>query len=195
MKKIIAFVIALLLMFSLCACGNSENEEVTLNTETEETNGNVGNEQAANDSEEGEANIAGKYEVWIRSGDILEKTYKKFLWSDHWTGSGWVSADGVPLRFELPELESEIPEIHYCDDFEIIYGENVSYGSLSVYDENYEMIHMSASQEVLGSLQEGTYYLAVSVKVQGRYIEKEKKYEYSGYDCVCKLLVDGEASE
>jgi hypothetical protein len=54
---------------------------------------------------------------------------------------------------------------------------------LAEYD---EVDHLTYLKE----LPEGTYYVGIAVAKQGRYIEKESKYEYSGFDCVFKLVVE-----
>ncbi len=88
------------------------------------------------------------------------------------------------------EVCNELPQIlFYSDVFEIYYKDKVEFVSLSVYSSDFERIYRNAGQEVLNDLAQGTYYLIINVKKQGKYVESEEKYEYTGYECVYKMVV------
>ena len=164
MKKLIALVLALALMFSFGGCANIENNK---------------NDIIVDDSL-----------ILVQSVDALEKPYENFLWAEKWSENGWVSGDGMSISHKLSDINKEIPQITYGDDFEIHYGEGVEFISLSVYNSDFDIIHHNVQQDVLHTLEEGTYYLAITVKVQGEYIEADEKYEYSGYECAYKLVIN-----
>ena len=174
MKKLTALVLALALMLSFGGCANIEN-----NKDTDAPNSDQTKPVIVNDSL-----------ILVQSVDALEKPYENFLWAENWSENGWVSADGMSISHKLSDIAKEIPQITYGDDFEIHYGEGVEFISLSVYNSDFDRIHHNVQQEVLRTLEEGTYYLAITVKVQGEYFEADEKYECSGYECAYKLVIN-----
>ena len=115
MKKLIALVLALALMLSFGGCANIENNK---------------NDIIVEDSL-----------ILVQSVDALEKPYKNFLWAENWSENGWVSGDGMSISHKLCDIDKEIPQITYGDDFEIHYGE----GSRSNHKgSNYRKIAQSA---------------------------------------------------
>ena len=203
MKRILALVLALLLILPFCACGdteNKENETAQIPAETSKYDTALGSEASSEaadiqDPEQDETVIVKGSYILVQSGDTLEKPYKSFIWATNWVGSGWVSADGLSISDKFQDVYSEIPEINYCEDFAIHYEEGVELISLSVYNSNFQILDRNATLKRLATLADGTYYLVVTVKARGRYIEEEEKYEYAGYECVYKLVVADEASD
>ena len=133
--------------------------------------------------------------IVVRSADILSKPYENFLWAEEWTGYGWLSGDGTGIARKFGDIHNELPKINYEDDFEIHYREGVEFVSLSIYNSEFGQVYHNEKLEVLDELAEGTYYLVITVKVQGEYIEAEDKYEYSGYECAYKMVVANERSK
>jgi hypothetical protein len=129
--------------------------------------------------------------ILVQSGEALSKPYENFLWSKKWIEAGWISGDGMSVSHKFSGIENEIPQITYCDDFEIFYKEGVEFLSFSIYNSNFTRTHHNVKHEVLSDLEEGTYFLIITVKLQGRFIETEEKYEYSGYECVYKIHIAG----
>ena len=164
MKKLITLVLALASVLSFGGCANIENNK---------------NDIIVDDSL-----------ILVQSVDALEKPYENFLWAESWSEKGWVCADGMSISRKLSDIDKEIPQITYGDDFEIHYRKGVEFISLSVYNSDFDRIHHNVQQEVLNTLEEGTYYLAITVKVKGEYIKADKKYEYSGYECAYKLVIN-----
>lgn len=167
MKRIIALVLILGVIFSFSGCREAKNEE----------------------------NEALQNLIQVQSGDTLIKSYENFLWATMWTENGWLSLDGERISRKFSEVYSEIPQIAYCDDFEIQYREGVEFVSLSVYNSDFDIIYNNVKQEVLRDLADGTYYLVITVKEQGEYIESEEKYEYASSECVYKLVIDAGISK
>jgi hypothetical protein len=129
--------------------------------------------------------------VLVQSNNLLSKSYENFLWSKKWIEAGWISGDGMSVSHKFSVIENEIPQITYCDDFEIFYKEGIEFLSFSIYNSNFSRIYHNVKDDVLSDLEEGTYFLIINVKSQGEYIETEEKYEYSGYECVYKIHIAG----
>jgi hypothetical protein len=129
--------------------------------------------------------------ILVQSGNALSKPYENFFWSKKWIEDGWINGDGMSVSHKFSVIENEIPQITYCDDFEIFYKEGVEFLSFSIYNSNFTRTHHNVNHAVLSDLEEGTYFLIITVKLQGRFIETEEKYEYSGYECVYKIHIAG----
>lgn len=127
--------------------------------------------------------------VLIQSNGTRIPAYKHFLWAESFSEYGWLCADGASLSSAFPTVCQEIPAITYSDDFRIHCSRQVTQSSLSLYDSDFNPIHRDLEQIDFGSLSKGEYYLVVSVNVQGNYIKSQKKFESSGYECVCKLMI------
>lgn len=164
MKRIIALVLTLGVILSFSGCREAKNEE----------------------------NEALQNLIQVQSGDTISKSYENFLWAEQWSEHGWMSLDGTRISLKFSEIHNEIPQIAYGDDFEIEYKEGVELVSLSVYNSDFDIINNNAKQEELKDLAEGTYYLVVTVKEQGEYIESEEEYEYASYECAYKLVIGAE---
>jgi hypothetical protein len=119
--------------------------------------------------------------------------YLHWTWDSSWTETGWIAADALQLDYML--IAQELPTVSYHEDFAMQYEEGVSFSHMLVFDVDFEPIsHMTKYDEAgvltyLKELPEGTYYIGIAVVKQGNYIETENKHEYSGYDCVFKLVV------
>ena len=198
MKKLIALVLALAFMLSFGGCANIENNKNdisqnpidTTNPAPERITDYSIQDTDAPNSDQTKSVIVDDSLIIVQSVDALEKPYENFLWAEKWSEKGWVSGDGMSISHKLSDIDKEIPQITYGDDFEIHYGEGVEFISLSVYNSDFDRIHHNVQQEVLHTLEEGTYYLAITVKVQGEYIEADEKYEYSGYECAYKFVIN-----
>ena len=182
MKKFIASLLVAVSILGLVGCGDTERKKnETSQPATHENNFS---------SEQSELVVAEDCLVWVKSADTISKPYEKFLWENIWTGNGWLNADEISIFHELPDISKEFQQITYSDDFEIHYAEGVEFSSLSIYNSDFERIHHNVQPEVLQTLGQGTYYLVIVVSVQGKYIEAEEKYEYSGDECAYKLVLN-----
>lgn len=198
MTKLIALVLALAFVLSFGGCGNVENEENgisqnptdTTNPAPERITDSSIQDTYAPNSDQSKSVIVDDSLILVQSVDALEKPYENFLWAESWSEQGWVSGDGMSVSRKFSEVAEEIPQIiFYGDIFEIHYKDKVEFVSLSVYSHDFEMVYHNAGQEVLNDLTNGTYYLIITVKEQGEYIESDEKYEYTGYECVYKIVV------
>ncbi len=182
MKKLIALLLALVFILGLVGCGDAENREnETLQPAANENN--LSHDQT-------KSVVVEDSLILVQSNDELSKPYENFLWANTWFEHGWLNADDISIYYKLSAIHNEIPQITYSDDFEIHYKDGVEFLSVSVYDSNFDRIHHNMQQEVIHTLEQGTYYLVIVVKVQGKYIETEEKYEYSGYECAYKLVIN-----
>ena len=129
--------------------------------------------------------------VLVQSNHEFSKPYENFIWAQQWTEHGWLSADASSISHSFSEICNDIPQITYCNDFEIHYKNGVEFLSLSVYNSDFDRIHHNVNEAVLSDLADGTYYLVIKVKSQGKYVEAAEKYEYSGYECAYKLIIAG----
>ena len=128
--------------------------------------------------------------IVVHSGGADVAPYENFRWSKGWSNGGWVSADSFYLIGELEELSKAFPTITYSDDFEIHCQNNVSVTSVNIYDSSLNDIHWNMPPSVIETLSPGTYYLIITVKQQGYYVPAGKDYEYTGYDCGYKLIIE-----
>ncbi len=134
--------------------------------------------------------------ISITSNGETTLPYLYWLWGSSWTGKGFVEADALQLIYTLPDIAQELPIVSYHDDFMVQYQEGVSFSYMSIYDDSFERLYHIASYDdkdylsYLEDLPKGTYYIAIAVAERGKYIESENKYEYSGTDCVFKLVVE-----
>lgn len=174
MKKLMAFVLTFALMLSFSGCQPLDSSIQEMDDSTYEQSKPV---------------IVDDSLILVQSIDVLSKPYENFLWSEIWSEHGWLNVDGMRISYKFSDIRNEIPQITYCDDFEIHYKNGVEFLSLSVYNSAFARIYHNTKQEVLGDLTEGTYYLVITVKEQGKYIEAEEKYEYSGYECAYKIII------
>ena len=163
MKKLLVMVLALVFMLSCSGCRGDEPK------------GSVVVEDSL---------------ILVEVGDTLSKPYENFLWAETWSEHGWLSMDGTSLSRQFSEVQQEIPTIAYGNDFEIHYKEGVTFISVSVYNDAFESVYHNETQDVLKDLAEGEYYLVITVKKQGDYVEAEEKYEYSGYECAYYMKVE-----
>lgn len=126
----------------------------------------------------------------VRANGETIAAHELFLSALSWSGRGWLAADGAPAEHHLPTVAASLPTITMADDFSLEYRDNCSFYFMRVYNEAYERILPELTEpEALKTLQAGTYYISIVVKLQGDYIETEKKYESSTYSCVFKLSV------
>jgi len=117
--------------------------------------------------------------------------YVNSLWAESWTEYGWLSGDGMSVSRKFSDIQAELPPLVYHKDWEILYQDGVSFLYVSIYSEDYERLHHNEELSVLDELSAGRYYLVITVKKQGDYIEASQKHESRGYECVFALEVSG----
>ena len=199
MKRLIALILVYVLTFLFGGYKFTEDEKnETLPTHTETTTSVIEQhpessipETDAPTEEPREPVVVNDSLILVQSGDVLSRPYENFLWSKKWIEAGWISGDGMSVSHKLSVIENEIPQITYRDDFEIFYREGVEFLSFSVYGSDFGRIHHNVKEDVISDLEEGTYFLIITVKSQGRFVETEDEYEYSGYECVYKIHIAG----
>lgn len=123
------------------------------------------------------------------SNGIVIVPYQQFRWSKSWDAGGWLAADAISVAHTLPGIAQELPVITRSNNLDFIYGNNVSFYYLSVYNESCERIYHNDTLSRISALPTGTYYVGIVVAVQGKYISAGKGYEVTGYECVFKLVV------
>lgn len=192
MKKLSMLILLMLLLLVLSGCGREQEQIAAV---PEDSSKLSVTEADARKSEADETVDMSNSLISVYSDGILTEPYENWIWSETYYGDGWLSADGISIYYEFPEVHEEIPRINYGDDFEIYYGNGVSFSFISVYSENFEELYHNEGEYVLENLKEGTYYIVISVKAQGKYIKSEDKYESSGYQCVYKLEVSDSGGE
>lgn len=181
MKRTAALFIAILLLLSFVGCADTEKEKDGALPPASDT--------TAPAHEQDEPVTVDDSLILIESAGSLTKPYENFIWAEEWDGYGWLSGDGTSISRQFLDIQQELPQIIYGDDFKIHYKDGVEFSSLSVYNSDFGIVFHNAEQNVLNDLEEGTYYLVINVKKQGEYVEAEEKYEYSGYECAYKLHI------
>lgn len=181
MKKISLIILASMIISVLVGCANGEARTPQ-----------PSEENYVSDEKTEENDLVGDKLILVRTGDILTAPYKNWIWAESYHGGDWLCADGMSVYYKFSEVHEEIPQITYSDDFEILYASGVSLSYLSIYDDSFAVLSSNANENDLLSLEEGEYYLVISVSEQGRYIEAENKYEHAGCECVFKLVVEDE---
>ena len=193
MKKILSFTLALCLslcsVFVLVSC-NEENE--TESTEALKTD--PATEPVSESTEAPTAQIEGIVIpgplMLLQSGGTYTRSYENHIWSQNWSEkSGWVCVDGTRMSMLYPSVQIRIPRIDYSNNFEFHFKENITSVYFTVYDTNFEKVKQGETKDALKDLSDGTYYLVVEVTKQDEYVESEKQYETSGYECVYKMKV------
>lgn len=129
----------------------------------------------------------------VTAGNETIQPYPIVRWSYFWDAQnkGWLAADGIPVWDQLPNIADTVPVITYSGDLSLQYGEGSTSGEIAVYNEAFVglQIDHTLGEEVLHRFPKGIYYISISVKHQGSYIEEGKDYASSGYDCVFKMIV------
>lgn len=153
--------------------------------------------KAVPDQGSGNSSNADKPLISIISDGETTLPYQRFSSGTTYEDGRWLAADAVQLVCELPDIAPKLPVATYHDDFAVQYQEGVNFTNLLVFNESFECLYNIATYsdmdylDCLAQLPEGTYYAAISVVKQGDYIGSQKRYEYSGTDCVFKLVVGG----
>ncbi|MBR3715443.1 MAG: hypothetical protein IKM18_06000 [Clostridia bacterium] len=189
MKKLIAILLTLACLLALIACDNGIDDD--------EYDGKP--EIDKGDKEKDDENNLPFDDSLILLESDRKKTapYENCIWKEYFNGSEWEpywhTWNGVSVLYGgLTSKKDEIPQISYTDDFKIHYGEGTEFISLSVYDEQNERICYSEEDRIPVYLFSGSYYLVIKVKKQGKYIEKEKKHEWSKYECAYRFEISNE---
>ena len=126
----------------------------------------------------------------LQSGGTYTRSYENHIWSQNWSEkNGWVCVDGTIMSMLYPSVQIWIPRIDYSNNFEFHFKENITSVYFTVYDTNFEKVKQGETKDALKDLSDGTYYLVVEVTKQDEYVESEKQYETSGYECVYKMKV------
>ena len=124
----------------------------------------------------------------ITSGGETISTYASVLWDNTWTEEGLLCADFISSTFM--GVTDRLLAVTYADDFSIQYREDITFSSIRIFNESLERLKNNVDLSYLGELPEGTYYIVVVVVQQGNYIASVSEYEYSGYECAFKLIVN-----
>jgi beta-lactamase regulating signal transducer with metallopeptidase domain len=122
--------------------------------------------------------------------------YENFLWASTYAedNSGWLSGDGMSVFRDLGAVLDQLPTVTLREDFSMTCAADVAYSGVTVVaGESLEVLYRNADKMILTGLQEGTYYVAVSVAKQGDYIPAGGDYESEGYECVFRFVVDEHA--
>ncbi|MGI6160523.1 MAG: hypothetical protein ACOYJD_00685 [Christensenellales bacterium] len=131
----------------------------------------------------------------ISNGDTT-LPYTRFSWDSSITESGWIQADALQLIYELPNISDELPIVTYNNDFSVLYQKNVSFSHMLVYDDSFKQLHHIASYDdmdyldCIHKLEQGSFYINIMIAQRGEYISSVNEYEYSGIDCIFKLVVN-----
>ena len=173
MKKLIAILLVMVFAFSLVRCVYEAEQPIGDNKEKNDENNLPFNDSL----------------VLLESGGKMTKPYENCIWSEVWSGGGWFSSDGNRVSRRLNEIQDEIPQITYTDDFKIHYREDVEFRSLEVYNSALDNICRVSEENIPVYLTSGVYYLVIEVKKRGEYIKEQEKYEASGYECVYKFEI------
>lgn len=115
---------------------------------------------------------------------------QRFAWGKTWTENSWLAADGLSLANDLPAIWYELPVLTSAEDFAVRCKDNVTVNGVTIYSGSFELLQNNADISCLQGLTEGVYYIIINASQQGRYIEKEKQYEETGYSCAYKLIVE-----
>ena len=126
----------------------------------------------------------------LSDGNIIN-AYEGFLWSETWTGAGWLCADGTRLSGNLSSVYHQLPKIPNGNDYGIIYSDGVEFNSMSVFNNDFEEIINVTEPLPTDKLEEGRYYLIITVTVQGKFVPSQNKYETSCYQCAFSFDITG----
>ncbi len=127
--------------------------------------------------------------VLVHSNGKQVEPYVMMLHSKTHSEFGWVIGDRPNISDMLSQKGSELPVLVYGDDFTIFYrDESISFLSLTIYNEQLEVVCENAPETVLAELPKENYYLGISVSEQGEYIESEGEYETTVYGCLYRLV-------
>ncbi len=176
MKKLIAILLVMVFVFLLVGCNNEADQPIDDNKEK-----NDENKMPFTDSL-----------ILLESAERMTKPYENFVWSEFWSGGGWFSTDANRASWRLNEIQDEIPQITYSDDFKIHYREDVEFRSLEVYNSAFENVCRVSEEDIPIYFTSGVYYLVIEVKKRGEYIKEQEKFETSGYECVYKFEISNE---
>lgn len=128
--------------------------------------------------------------ITITSGGKTINTYENILSDFSWDGENFRCADCASVWSMLPKIDEELSVVTYADDFTIQYREDASFMYIAIFDDDFERLYNAVDLSYLERLPEGTYYIAIDVRRQGRYIISEDEYEVRGYECAFKLVVE-----
>jgi len=122
--------------------------------------------------------------VTVTSGGVTVEAY------DHWENGfdGEVCADGPPLYAVLPEIEGQIPVLHYDADFAYSVRKGVTLRGMYVSASLDDLYNNPMNPEELSELEAGTYYVCFPYVEYGMEIE-EDLCTYDGGTCVVKLVI------
>ena len=114
-------------------------------------------------------------------------------WSETWIGDGFLSADGEPVEYMIAEHRDEIPILVFRGKLKLRLGEGVKRSSpmLRAYDEEMNLVIWQTDEDlsVLGDLEPGTYWCALVVCRNGKYIPEADRCESHGYNCIFRLEI------
>ena len=128
--------------------------------------------------------------ITITSGGKTISTYESILSDYSWDGENFRCADCVSVWTMLPEIADQLSVVTFADDFSIQYREDESFMYIAIFDDGFERLYNAVDLTYLEKLPEGTYYIAIDVRKQGRYIISVSQYEYRGYECAFELVIE-----
>ena len=126
--------------------------------------------------------------ILITSGDETISTYASILWASLWNGEQLECADCESSTFI--GAVNQLSVVTYADDFSIQYREDITFSYIRIFDEGFIRIYNAVDLSYLDGLPEGIYYIVVVICKQGDYIISKDEYEYIGYECAFKLVVE-----
>lgn len=117
----------------------------------------------------------------------------------------WLFADGARLSTMLSEMAGQLPVARWGDDFAVQIPEDLSLYYIDLFDCDYGKLERLYNldkgedgekpkdssgmgfMEYVAKLPEGTYYVAIAVNREGRYVEAEGEYETFGNEYAFRL--------
>ncbi|MBQ4322610.1 MAG: hypothetical protein IJC19_01580 [Clostridia bacterium] len=174
MKKILLTVFAVLLLLTVCGCGE---------TETEPSSGNHTSGSASKD-------------VLVWCGDRSVAPLQGFSGSEKETkeedGLMCVCiADGYGLSKEIPEIKknpSSCPALIVDAPVSVESSSGRGFGKPRVYDLNYEELNISVSWDSLHTLPEGEYFIHFFSLYEKEY--EDGSNESGAYEHIFRLILD-----
>ncbi len=183
MKKTIALFLALMCLAGAAGCGGSPG------TEGGEATGVKTVPLVEADTPDGNDTDA---IVLIKSAEESTEPYLCETWAEIWSEQGWLCVDRARASDDLSAIVGKLPGVDYSDDLEIVYGSGTEAVHLDIYDDDHEPVlpELLGEESVnIPTLPEGTYYVILSVRMRGEYIEPEEQFEMFGYECLFRLEV------
>ena len=107
------------------------------------------------------------------------------LWTEFWDGGGMLSGDGPGAEGQILEIKDELKTMSVSEGEAVsvtLRDEKDSLSSVVVYRMNGERVTQGKDCTVISELAAGKYYVILSVRTQGDYIEEAQAYEGSCHE-------------